>query len=47
MPLLRLLVVLVPIARRLLRNPAVRSRLGLDRTGASKSGKRPGSGRRR
>ena len=44
MPLIRLLFVLVPIARRLLRNPAVRSRLGLDRNG--KPGRRP-TGRRR
>lgn len=47
MPLIRLLFVLVPIARRLLRNPAVRSRLGLDRNGAPKSGRRRPTGRKR
>jgi hypothetical protein len=47
MPLIRLLIVLVPIARRLLRNPAVRSRLGLDRNGASTSGRRRPTGRKR
>ena len=47
MPLIRLLFVLVPIARRLLRNPAVRARLGLDKSGAAKPGSRRPTGRKR
>jgi hypothetical protein len=47
MPLLRLLFVLVPIARRLLRNPAVRARLGLDKSGTAKSGRGGSTGRGR
>jgi hypothetical protein len=52
MPLIRLLFVLVPIARRLLRNPAVRARLGLDKSGAAgsrsgRSGRRRPTGRKR
>ena len=45
MPLIRLLIVLVPTARRLLPNPAVRAKRGLDSTGA-KSGRRA-TGRKR
>jgi hypothetical protein len=37
MPLLRLLIIVLPIARRLLRDPAVRKRLGMSpKTGRRK-----------
>ena len=41
MPLIRLLLVLVPVVRRLLRNPAVRARLGLATSGAKPRGRGP------